>query len=129
MSFDAGKRVHLHRDFWVSLVQAAAAPPARNAVIDFFTGYQQLNKSESLQLDRKLSKVMPADTRKRLMQVSNPFIRIGIEKGIKQGKAEEKMEVAQKLFSRNTPIDDIVEITGLPRKQIEQLCAEKSIKA
>ncbi|WP_449437371.1 hypothetical protein [Pedobacter steynii] len=39
----------------------------------------------------------------------------------KEGKLEEKREIAIKLISMNTPIEKIAEITGLPIEEIEKL--------
>ena len=39
----------------------------------------------------------------------------------REGKQEEKYEIARKLMKRNRPVDEIVEDTGLMYEEIEQL--------
>ena len=41
--------------------------------------------------------------------------------GRTEGRAEGIVEVAKKLMARNRPMDEIVEVTGLSRKEIEKL--------
>jgi len=45
----------------------------------------------------------------------------GIEKGIENGKTEERYAIARELLSTNLTIDEIVRVTGLTRKEIEDL--------
>jgi predicted transposase/invertase (TIGR01784 family) len=52
-------------------------------------------------------------------------MRGALEKGEKNGR----IEIARKLLSRNMQINDIVEITGLTREQIEQLYAQNQSQA
>ena len=45
----------------------------------------------------------------------------GIEQGIEQGVERTKLETAKKLLVKGMSIEDILEITELPEKEIEQL--------
>ena len=45
----------------------------------------------------------------------------GIKQGIKQGMKNEKKEIAKKLKAKNMPIEEIIEITGLTKKEIEEI--------
>lgn len=45
----------------------------------------------------------------------------GLEEGFKQGSKESTKEIAKKLKQRNISITDIIEITGLTKKEIEML--------
>ena len=45
----------------------------------------------------------------------------GKAKGLAEGKAEGKAEIAINLLKKNYPIDEIVEITGLSKEEIEKL--------
>ena len=49
----------------------------------------------------------------------------GIEQGIEQGKAEEKIEIAKKLLAKNSSIEEIMELTELSEKEIMQLKEDK----
>ena len=42
----------------------------------------------------------------------------------REGKNEEKIEIARKLLKRNRPIDEIVEDTGLTYEEVERLRTE-----
>ena len=45
----------------------------------------------------------------------------GKAKGLAEGKVEGKAEIAINLLKKNYPIDEIVEITGLSKEEIEKL--------
>ncbi len=45
----------------------------------------------------------------------------GIKQGIKQGMKNEKKEIAKKLKAKNMPIEEIIEITGLTKEEIEEM--------
>ena len=52
-------------------------------------------------------------------------IEIATNKGIEQGKAEEKIEIAKKLLAKNSSIEEIMELTELSEKEIMQLNEDK----
>ena len=43
------------------------------------------------------------------------------QKGIKQGKEQSKMEIAKNMLKKDMSINDIIEITGLTKEQLEEL--------
>ena len=45
----------------------------------------------------------------------------GIAQGLAEGKAEEKIEIAKKMKLKNMPINEIIELTGLSKKDIDSL--------
>lgn len=45
----------------------------------------------------------------------------GFDKGLEQGKEEEKIKIAKKLLEQNIDIDIIIEATRLTKKEIENL--------
>ena len=45
----------------------------------------------------------------------------GIEQGIEQGRYENKIEVAKKLKTMKLDINQIIEVTGLSKEEIESL--------
>ena len=45
----------------------------------------------------------------------------GVAVGKAEGKAEGMIDVAKKLLKLNRPIEEIVEVTGLSRKEVEKL--------
>ena len=44
--------------------------------------YSLSTRREALQLEHKLSKVMPDMAREKVMQLTNPFIELGIQRGV-----------------------------------------------
>ena len=46
---------------------------------------------------------------------------IGIDKGINQGKKEEKIEIAKMMLQKNMKVKDIADITGLSIEEIKAL--------
>jgi predicted transposase/invertase (TIGR01784 family) len=45
----------------------------------------------------------------------------GVEKGLEQGVSKAKKEAAKRMLEKGYPVEDIQEITGLSRTQIEAL--------
>jgi predicted transposase/invertase (TIGR01784 family) len=45
----------------------------------------------------------------------------GLTEGLAQGRKQEKIEIAQKLFKKGIPVEEIVDATGLAREEIENL--------
>ena len=48
-------------------------------------------------------------------------LELGKKEGLELGKKQEKFETAKKMKSKNMPIKDIIEFTGLTQKEIENL--------
>jgi hypothetical protein len=73
-------------------------------VAGFFSAYQPLNTSEALQLERELGKVTPDMVREKAMQLTNPFIELGIQrglqKGIVKGRQQGEVELVLRLLKR-----------------------------
>lgn len=45
----------------------------------------------------------------------------GMTEGITKGKTEEKLKTAKKMLKKGIPLEDILEITGLSEKEINDL--------
>ena len=45
----------------------------------------------------------------------------GMTEGISKGKTEEKLKTANKMLKKGLPLEDILEITGLSEKEINDL--------
>lgn len=43
------------------------------------------------------------------------------QKGLRNGRLEEKIAIAQKMKEKNKPIDEIIDFTGLSKEEIEKL--------
>jgi predicted transposase/invertase (TIGR01784 family) len=48
-------------------------------------------------------------------------VNIGIEKGLQEGRKDEKIEIARKMLKKGLDIDNIIDITGLTRDEIENI--------
>jgi hypothetical protein len=88
MKFDAKKRVSLTRDFFVGLSDSPIDPKDKLLVSAFFSDYQRLTLGQALQLERAMSKVMPDMAREKVIQLTNPFIELGILRGRRQGRKQ-----------------------------------------
>jgi predicted transposase/invertase (TIGR01784 family) len=55
------------------------------------------------------------------LAIRNGDISLAKEEGIKQGKLEEKIQIAKNLLKEKTPIDIISKATGLSQEEFENL--------
>jgi hypothetical protein len=85
---DPRDRVSLTRDFFLSLACTKIRREEKDLVAGFFSRYQPLSGQEALQLEEEVSKVMPTDAREAIMNLTNPFIELGKQRGIVQGLQE-----------------------------------------
>jgi predicted transposase/invertase (TIGR01784 family) len=91
-----------------------------NISVDDFKIIERLNAA--LQ-DRKMREhlIAQAEFQAEINHMLDKEELIGEIKGRLEGKLEEKLEIAQKMKKRNTPIEYIIEDTGLSEEQINQL--------
>ena len=92
MKFDATKRVSLTRDFFTSLAETSVDLDDKLLAVGFFSRYQRLTRRQALQLEQERSKVMPAMAREKVIQLTNPFIELGITRGRRQGRKEGRQQ-------------------------------------
>ena len=82
-----------------------------------------VNDIDSLNKDNKFHQLF-TDEEDRI-KLRNGYIEEGIEEGIarglKQGLKQGKLEAAKKMLEEEFPIETIIKITGLTRKQIENI--------
>ena len=55
----------------------------------------------------------------QLYRATQEGINIGISQGISQGMEKEKISVAKTLLNKNMSVEDIMDITGLTKEEIE----------
>ena len=65
--------------------------------------------------------VLRIDARERALREQNAILEAAEEKGIEQGRYENKIEVAKKLKTMKLDINQIIEVTGLSKEEIESL--------
>ena len=66
-------------------------------------------------------KVRIAELREKYIADRESELETAEEKGITKGIAKEKLETAKKMKEKNMKIEDIIEITGLSREEIENI--------
>jgi len=60
-----------------------------------------------------------------MCNLSQGVLERGIVRGIEQGELKKAIEIAKKLITRNTTINDIVDLTGLPSEIIQDLISKR----
>jgi predicted transposase YdaD len=88
MKLNPTERVRLTRDLFIKLAQTPIGQEDKELVAGFFSEYQRLSIREALQLEREMSKVSLDMTKEKVIQLTNPFIELGIIRGRRQGRQE-----------------------------------------
>ena len=68
-----------------------------------------------------ISSARKRGTEEGLKQGKEEGLKQGKEEGLKQGKMEEKRNMAKKMLESNISVEQITKITGLTRKEIQEL--------
>jgi hypothetical protein len=92
MKFDATRRVSLTKEFFMRLAETSIDREDQVLVTGFFSAYQRLSRPEALQLEEEVSKIMPDMAREKVIQLTNPFIELGIFRGREEGRQEGRQE-------------------------------------
>jgi len=92
MKLDPTERVRLTRDLLIKLAETPIGLQDKQLVAGFFSKYQRLSIREALQLEKEMSKVMPDMAREKVIQLTNPFIELGILRGRRQGRQEGRQQ-------------------------------------
>ena len=120
MKADPQDRVHLTRDFFLSLACTKIGREEKDLIAGFFSRYQPLSGQETLQLEEEVSKVMPRDAREAVMNLTNPFIKLGKQRGMQEGIVKGQAELILKLIARR-----LGALSPAHEKAIRKLSAEK----
>jgi hypothetical protein len=91
MRIQPEEKMRIVRDFFISLASTEAGDAEKELVSGFFSAYQPLTRKEGLQLNRQLGK-LEAETKEKVMRLTNPFIELGIQKGMREGMREGRRE-------------------------------------
>jgi hypothetical protein len=100
MRFDVKRRVQLTRDFFLNLAAMPIGRKLKELVAGFFSAYQLLDTDETLQLEMELGKVTTDAVRERVMQLTNPFIELGKQRGREEGRQQGEVELVLRQLSR-----------------------------
>ena len=69
--------------------------------------------------DEKMERL--AFLREKAIMDEKEYYRTGMEKGMKQGKMEEKIEIAKRLRKMNKSDEEIIAITGLGKEELNNI--------
>jgi len=130
MKFDAKKRVSLTRDFFVGLSDSPIDPKDKLLVSAFFSDYQRLTLGQALQLEREMSKVMPDMAREKVIQLTNPFIELGILRGRRQGRKQGILKGRQQGILKGRQQGEVELVLKQLRRRFGSLAAsqEKAVR-
>ncbi len=85
MRFRPREQVDLVVDFAAALATSPAAQAATDRAAEYFFSYQPLDRTRSLKVRQKMSKLRPIMVRKKVVRRMNPFIFIGEIRGLRRG--------------------------------------------
>ena len=94
---------------------------------DTLTGDAEVKRLAEIRLMSKLEEqaalasARDKGTKEGLELGKKEGLELGKKQGLELGKKQEKFETAKKMKSKNMPIKDIIEFTGLTQKEIENL--------
>jgi hypothetical protein len=94
------ERVGLTLDFFLNLAKTPINKKDKAFIAGFFSGYQPLNPGEALQLEMERDKVEPDTAREAVMNLTNPFIELGKQRGLEQGRYQGEADLVMKQLSR-----------------------------
>jgi hypothetical protein len=120
MRFDESQRVRLTGGFIVNLAETPISHEDQQLVAGYFSAYQPLSHAEALQLEREMSKVMPDMAREKVIQLTNPFIELGIHRGRQQGEIELVLRQLKRRLGSLTPAQE-ESVRMLKLRRIEAL--------
>ena len=80
---------------------------------------EAVEKLDSLSEDERMQRI--ADLREKAILDEKAIYAKGLDEGIKEGKRNEKLEIAKKLKKEGINTELIAKITGLTIKEIEEI--------
>ena len=78
---------------------------------------EAVEKLDSLSEDERMQRI--ADLREKAILDEKAIYAKGLDDGIKEGKQNEKLEIAKKLKNKGLCIKEILELTGLTEEEIK----------
>ncbi|MDQ0254437.1 putative transposase/invertase (TIGR01784 family) [Evansella vedderi] len=115
MGYNSSEKIEVKKAFFRMLLRLELDKARESLIAGFFDTYLKLNeKEEKLFLEEVRS--MSSKEGEKIMEIMTSYERKGIEKGV--------MKVAKRMLLKNMPMEEIVDITGLPMEEIERLKEE-----
>lgn len=118
MNYSENEKINVNIEFLRMLTLLDITREHRDILIDFFQSYLILNKEEEDMLMKSVEKQPDAD---KILEVTNPFVEYGKRRGREEGREQEQINIAYKMLAKGYTDEQISDITGLSRNQIEQI--------
>jgi hypothetical protein len=114
------ERVALTLDFFQSLARMPIDQDDKIFIAGFFSRYQPLTPEEALQIERERDNVTPDAAREAVMNLTNPFIELGKQRGLEQGRFQGEADLVIKQLTRR-----LGALSCAQEKTIRELLLEK----
>ncbi|RKQ12320.1 transposase [Oceanobacillus bengalensis] len=123
MGYRDDERVQVKLEFLKMVSRIKLNEAKVELVIGFFESYLKLNEKEEKQLREEIAN-LPKDEAEGVLRLPNSFY----ERGRKEGREEERKLLAKRLLLKGMSIEDIADVTGFSRDEIEELENSRSSK-
>ena len=123
MKVEEDRKAELAVSFLESLAGITLSLEEQEVIAAFFFGHLRLDAEQKLQMQEQLARLEPV-RKEKIMTHINPFVEIGIEKGIEKGRLQgESGLVLRQLRRRFGMLDAEHEamVASLPVEQLEDL--------
>ena len=116
MGYTEKEKVQVKKEFLRMLVKMELNPAKAELINGFFETYLFLNKREEEQLMEEI-KQLDNEEAEQIFKLPNSWR----EKGLKEGKMEEKRQIALEMLKEDLSVELVSKITKLTRDEIEEL--------
>ncbi|MCJ7840148.1 transposase [Lederbergia sp. NSJ-179] len=118
MGYTDNERIQVKFEFLKMMTKMKLDPAKQRLVYGFFETYLKLDVEEEEKLMEEIQKLPDAE---KIMELPISYEERGKIIGRQEGKVEGKQEVALQMLKKDLPLDLIVEVTQLDRREIERL--------
>lgn len=128
MGYTKNERVQVKVEFLRMVSRLELNPAKTELIYGFFETYLKLNEREEEQVRDEIEQ-LPEEEANRVFRLPNSYFEKGVEKGRKEGMEQGRQEgiekglekAAKKMLTKNMPIADIVDVTGLKKEDVEKM--------
>lgn len=115
MGYNENEKVEIKKEFLRIMVKLGLDRARESLLNGFFETYLDLTEEEEEQLIERV-RALPKEEAKEVMEYMTSYERRGIEKGI--------VQVAKRMLARGKNVDEIMDLTGLSKSEVDRLKAE-----
>ena len=119
MGYTKHERIEVKKEFFKMLIRLQLDRARETLITGFFETYLQLDEQEEQQFKKEVKSMNPKEGEK-IMEIMTSYERKGREEGKQQGK----IDVAKIMLEKGKSINEILDLTGLRREEIEKLKKE-----